>query len=96
MEMTFKVGDQVVWKSQAGGSGPREKRGRIVAVVNYMEQPNDALSRVRERGRLRFPGLVRREVSYVVRVQGRGLYWPRVDYLRMEEPAEEPRARVLS
>lgn len=80
----LKVGDTVEWTSQAGGNS-RTKRGVVVAVVAAGARPN----------RSKFPalhrwggcGLPRSHQSYVVKVDGRGVYWPRSSALRRVEDA---------
>ena len=72
--MEFKVGDRVEWTSQAGGS-TRTKRGAVVEVVKRGEAPAPI-------SKNRNPGMPRDHESYLVRVKGSGLYWPRVKALR--------------
>lgn len=90
----FKVGQQVRWSSQAGGS-TRAKVGRVIMVVpagvGGAEKAN-AFIRERElakthRSAFGF-GWDRPEQSYVVEVAGQGpkarpvLYWPRTASLQ--------------
>ena len=67
----FALNQRVNWTSQAGGHAV-EKLGVITAIVEPGELPPG----------VRCDGLPRKELSYVVRVDGRGLYWPRVSQLR--------------
>lgn len=69
--MSFKVGDEVRWCSQAQGSS-KQKQGRVIEVVPAGEIPNDI-------GGVSSP---RNHESYVVHV-GSTLYWPRVSHLKM-------------
>jgi len=80
--MAFKAGDKVTWQSQSAGYRTI-KSGFVTAVV----PPRMA---VRGFGKIFNPGAPRDHESYVVRVPGRGLYWPVVSLLRLvEEPAQE-------
>jgi hypothetical protein len=90
--MCFHLGDSVAWTSQANGS-VREKTGEVRQVVVSGELPD----------RDRFPGLYkgsgvgapRPHESYVVVVDGKGAYWPRVAALRARfTPACTERARM--
>ena len=72
----YKVGDEVAWTSQSAGFRTL-KVGRVVQVVPQRGDPEG----------VRNPGTWRDHESYVVRVKGRGLYWPRVSLLR---PAVTP------
>jgi hypothetical protein len=74
--MKLNVGDRVEWTSQAGGC-TRTKAGIVEVVLRPGEQPAP-LSKNRN------PGMPRDHESYLVRVKGRGLYWPRVAALRPE------------
>jgi hypothetical protein len=74
MNVTFKVGDIVEWTSQAAGC-TRTKRGEVVEVVPAGCQPVPM-------SKNRNPGNARDHESYLVRVKGAGLYWPRVSALR--------------
>lgn len=79
MSKTFTLGASVKWTSQAGGYTV-EKQGVVEEVVPAGGYPD----------RDRFPslykqsgvGLKRDHESYVVRVKGRGVYWPRVTHLQ--------------
>lgn len=70
----WKVGDHVEWESQSGGYYA-VKRGTVVVVVPAGTNPG-------EMSKNRNPGAARDHESYLVRVRGRGLYWPRVANLR--------------
>ena len=72
----MKVGDVVEWTSQAGGC-TRTKRGEIVAVVPARTMPDT--SKVSRYG----GGMARGHESYLVKVPGKGTYWPRVAALRL-------------
>lgn len=78
----FKVGDRVEWTSQSAGC-TRTKAGTVETVVpagcivpKLSCNPN--------------PGACRDHESYLVRVKGRGLYWPRVKALRPAAPEVTP------
>lgn len=78
-EQGFKVGDSATWTSQAAGRTVT-KTGVVEQVVRAGASPD----------RERFPqlyrgpgvGMPRDHESYVVRVKGRGLYWPRSKALK--------------
>ncbi len=72
----MKIGDQVEWTSQAGGY-TRTKRGEIVAVV-----PANTMPEMRKVSRYG-GGMARGHESYLVKVPGKGTYWPRVPALRL-------------
>ena len=80
----FKLGDRVVWTSQAGGY-IREKSGEIIEVVPPKEMPKT---------KVKDPGIWRSHESYVVRASyqnrhGRKRttnYWPRVQQLSIPDP----------
>lgn len=75
--MDFKIGDKVTWVSSAGGFGKR-KNGEVVAVVPARTLPSrDDFPTLHKKG----IGSPRDHVSYVVRVEGAGLYWPRANHL---------------
>lgn len=79
--MTFKIGDRVEWTSQSAGC-TRTKAGVVECVLDPREEPGPM-------SKNRNPGMVRDHVSYLVRVKGRGLYWPRVKALRpVRDPTE--------
>jgi hypothetical protein len=89
----MKVGDKVVWTSQAAGY-TRTKRGVIIAVVPAKNDPR----RFMPAGcKLDGPGLSRDHESYLVRSDRRGLYWPRVSALKPVGPPayEEKVYRIL-
>lgn len=73
------LGEVVSWTSQAGG---REvaKRGEVVAVVGAGQRPDR--EQFPELWKKPGPGLPRDYESYVVRVTGRGVYWPRISALK--------------
>jgi hypothetical protein len=73
--MAFKVGDRVEWTSQAAGV-TRTKVGVVEHVVAPREDPGPM-------SKNRVPGMPRDHESYLVRVKGRGCYWPRVKALRL-------------
>lgn len=82
--MTFKVGDEVEWTSQAGG-WTRTKRGEVIEVVPAESYPMKA-----PRG----SGFPRKVESYVVRATAlgrssnarRATYWPHASLLRPVAP----------
>jgi hypothetical protein len=74
----FKVGDRVEWTSQAGGC-TRTKAGEVLVVLS----PGETVGPMSKN---RNPGMPRDHESYLVRVKGKGVYWPRVSALR---PAAE-------
>lgn len=84
----FKVGDEVVWESQAGGS-TRAKAGRVAFVVQGGDKSGDAARKFIfdkvKAGTHRSTfggGGYRPDVSYIVEVDGASpkakkvLYWP--------------------
>ena len=75
----FKIGDVVEWTSQSAGS-VATKIGTVEGVVWAGQRPERT-------SRNPSPGAPRDHASYLVRVKGRGLYWPRVAHLRMFRPA---------
>lgn len=75
----FKIGDVVEWTSQSA-SYYIKKTGVVEAVVAAGERPSK-LSKAPS------PGAARDHESYLVRVKGRGLYWPRVSHLAAPRPA---------
>jgi len=82
--VTFKIGDRVEWISQSAGIQKR-KEGRVVNVIPHRGSPYGENGE----GQVRNPGACRNHESYVVRVKGRGLYWPRVSALRpVRDPTE--------
>ena len=76
----LRVGTRVEWTSQSAGIAA-VKRGIVEAVIPRGERPAKTSKNP-------VPGAARDHVSYLVRVKGRGLYWPRVSHLRgwVEEP----------
>ena len=74
----FKVGDEVFWTSQAGGSS-KAKAGKVVAVVPSHELPICPAG-------MRLKGvhyISRNHESYLVQVgRNRTLYWPLTKYLK--------------
>jgi hypothetical protein len=78
----FEPGDRVQWQSQASGYTLR-KTGVVLCVVMPNEPPTVAVSRNALTLDLRrAKGLVRNHRSYLVRVEERGVYWPRANKLR--------------
>lgn len=82
--MTYKLGDMVVWSSQAGGFG-KEKSGEIVEVI----PAGRSILKSKFRDQLDASTLPRRHESYVVMVPPKNgskakpkYYWPRVTALR--------------
>jgi hypothetical protein len=72
----FLIGDQVTWKSQAGGFW-KEKTGTIVEIVPPKQIP-----------KLKGVGLMGRGLeSYVVQV-GNKKYWPVVSTLKLADKGE--------
>ncbi|MFK4705658.1 hypothetical protein ABIC83_002497 [Roseateles asaccharophilus] len=75
----FNLGQAVAWTSQSAGY-VKEKSGVIEQVVPAGSKPDQ----------VRFPslykgagvGAARDHESYVVRVKGKGVYWPRVNQLK--------------
>jgi hypothetical protein len=86
MNTKFALGDGVAWGSQAG-SYYRWKEGVIVAVVPAGSLPGDVMPVSRKIAQTVMP---RNHESYVVRVRGRGLFWPRVSQLKPEDVAGGP------
>jgi len=74
--MTYKLGDTVQWRSQAGGYS-RQKNGEIVEVVAPGELPCFSGP---ERRRFNKTKKIRTHESYVV-MSDRIAYWPLVAYL---------------
>lgn len=87
--VAVKLGDMVQWTSQAGGC-TRTKRGAIVAVVPAGTMP-DTRKVSRYGG-----GMARDHESYLVKVPGKGTYWPRVNALELIRPSyKEKIYRIL-
>lgn len=81
MSTSLQVGDQVEWTSQAGGYEVH-KQGEVICVIPPGQRPDrDAFPALWKKPG---PGSPREHKSYVVRVPGRGVYWPRVSALRMK------------
>lgn len=88
MAKSFDVGDQVTWRSQAGGF-EKKKVGTVVAIVGADENVLDVI-RSLDRKRYRKTGIrhmsgERDHVSYLIECNGgvkkdakMVLYWPRV------------------
>lgn len=74
---TFKVGDRVRWTSQAGGY-TRAKVGVVERIVPPKGQAGLKVTQFCQRD----------HESYIVRVNGRGLYWPLVSKLELDAPNE--------
>lgn len=100
-EMKFRVGDQVAWKSQAGGYA-KEKYGTVIVLVPAQNSPLKKMlssfiprgwrnARGDLQGSRRFDGWQRNTPCYIVAVpsnSGRGkgtLYCPNVKHLRLAE-----------
>jgi hypothetical protein len=81
----FKIGECVTWTSQSAGVE--------IAKVGTVKEIVPAGSRPIGRSKFNAPGGPRDHESYIVRVRGRGLYWPRVAGLR---PFPSPRAAAAS
>lgn len=79
MSKRFELGATVTWTSQAGGHTV-EKTGIVEQVVPPGSYPDRErfLSLYKSSG----VGIHRDHESYVVRVKGRGVYWPRVSQLK--------------
>jgi hypothetical protein len=73
----FKIGDGVEWTSQSAGT-KTTKRGKVVHVLPAGCVP-PKLSKNSN------PGGYRDHISYLVRVKGKGLYWPKASYLKLIE-----------
>ena len=72
MTEKFKIDDEVEWVSQSGGHS-LTKVGTVVFIVPPKTRPPYLIKN---------PGLPRDHESYVVKVTGRGYYWPRMSVLR--------------
>lgn len=82
----MKLGDVVVWTSQAGGHS-KTKEGTIVAVVPPNGDPRDYIP---DGLKLDGPGYPRNTESYLIRVRNlTKLYWPFVGNLRPAGPTPE-------
>lgn len=77
----LKKGSRVCWTSQAHGYAS-VKEGVIVAVVPKDESPQ---FHVPVGFKLRLPGMPRDHTSFLVKVKGNYLYWPRVKDLEQIE-----------
>jgi hypothetical protein len=71
----FKIGDEVEWTSQSAGT-KTTKRGKVVHVLPAGKGPGKISKNSN-------PGAARDHVSYLVRVKGKGLYWPKASYLKL-------------
>ena len=86
----FKHGDEVRWTSQSSGT-VKEKRGRIVCVVNAGQHVGNLVYTACGHYDAKSEwgcGLCRGHESYLVlTVDGnrRRIYWPRVSALKLEE-----------
>jgi hypothetical protein len=97
----FQIGDQVTWRSQAGGSST-EKTGKIMAIVpsgtdvwsavDVMDDPFSFAWRIDRQSRI-----ARRHESYLVSVtrdSGKPLlYWPRINTLRCYQDRSDVRTQ---
>jgi hypothetical protein len=91
--MTFKIGDEATWSSQANGS-TKQKICKVIAVVHAGEYPRGVITREHLDPEYNvytndvIGALPRNHESYIVAVQtpkGKGrphIYWPRVSALR--------------
>lgn len=70
---TFSVGDRVQWTSQSAGY-TSTKIGVVETIIPAGATPPKTSKSPQ-------PGAARDHVSYLVRVKGKGLYWPRVKHL---------------
>ena len=79
----INIGDEVEWTSQSQGH-TRTKRGVVVGVIaaGFRPEREDFPTLYSGAG----PGYARNHDSFVVRVKGRGLYWPIVKKLRKTQP----------
>mgnify|MGYP006969506354 CR=1 FL=1 len=88
----MKVGDKVIWRSQAAGT-PKVKEGTIVGVIPTYVNPqlviHDFCSEYGASSAFGF-GKERNHESYVVLVKNGKrkpkIYWPRVSKLSLVEP----------
>lgn len=81
--MPFAFGHEVEWTSEAAGYS-RTKRGTVVGVVPSGLLPDsEQFPSLYKRSGV---GMPRSHESYVVKVKGRGLYWPRVKQLKAVDP----------
>jgi hypothetical protein len=67
----FSRGEEVRWRSQAGGSW-KQKQGLVIQVIDAGSRPSPHV--------LKGCGWQRDHESYIVRVDGKN-YWPRVTAL---------------
>jgi hypothetical protein len=99
MSPNFHVGDSVRWYSQAGGSLPTTKVGKVVVIVPPDTDPLSAAAKIADQydsSRCDIKrSLPRQHESYLVLVQQvdkKGvplrsrLYWPRVCHLERIDP----------
>lgn len=88
--MQFKVGDSVIWTSQAGARS-KTKTGIVVQVVPPRGYPDRAIyPSLHASG-----GLCRRQESYVVMV-GKKPYWPRVKHLKSVVLTNSTQYRIIN
>lgn len=71
----LKQGDEVEWTSQSAAAH-RTKRGIVERVVPAGVRPPKLSKNAN-------PGQSRDHTSYLIRVKGKGLYWPRVSHLKL-------------
>jgi hypothetical protein len=76
----FSKGDMVRWTSSSQGY-TKEKLSVIVHVV----AAGEGVPSYFKRGAKAHPGLPRDHESYIVKVKGKGHYWPRVSLLQKAE-----------
>lgn len=83
MTQTFKVGDRVVWESQAAGHS-KKKEGVVFKIVPALEFARDYFAdgfRTEQE-----PGKPRNHRSYLIQIgKSKILYWPLVSRLRLVE-----------
>lgn len=78
----FEIGQQVRWRSQAGGYA-KEKRGEIILVIPAGSPLPKSVVHA-PKSKCHNPGGPRDHESYVVRTVDGRLYWPRTDRLELD------------
>jgi hypothetical protein len=73
--LDLKMGDEVEWTSQSAGISTT-KRGKVEKVVRAGVTPPKLSKNAN-------PGRYRDHDSYLIRVKGKGLYWPRISLLKV-------------
>lgn len=82
----LKVGDMVVWYSQAGGH-PTGKKGSVLVVV---PAGTDPVTLIPDGYKAKLPlGNARKHTSYLISIGGPVLRWPQVGCLRKMTEAEK-------